>query len=110
MPETKVPAIKNIPAKLDSETKLVLESIKEALEVRLGRRGDELDRAITLRELIDSGLATQLAQSPYNPNTGATGFGPIGERPARCYCTASSYGAYCQRVVYRRSSILESKY
>jgi hypothetical protein len=81
MPETKVPAIKNIPAKLDSETKLVLESIKEALEVRLGRRGDELDRAITLRELIDSGLATQLAQSPYNPNTGATGFGPIGERP-----------------------------
>jgi hypothetical protein len=81
MPETKIPAIKNIPAKLDSETKLALESIKEAVEVRLGRRGDSLDRAITLRELIDSGLATQLAQSPYNPNTGATGFGPIGERP-----------------------------
>ncbi len=81
MPETKVPAIKNIPAKTDPETKLVLESIKEALEVRLGRRGDELDRAITLRELIESGLATTLAQSPYNPNTGATGFGPIRERP-----------------------------
>jgi hypothetical protein len=81
MAETKVPAIKNIPAKTDPETKLALESIKEAVEVRLGRRGDPKDRAVTLRELIDSGLATDLAQSPYNPNTGATGFGPIGERP-----------------------------
>lgn len=81
MPETKVPAIKNIPAKTDPETKLALESMKEALEVRLGRRGDPKDRAVTLRELIDSGLATDLAQSPYNPNTGATGFGPIRERP-----------------------------
>ena len=81
MPETKVPAIKNIPAKTDPETKLALESIKEAVEVRLGRRGDPIDRAVTLRELIESGLATDLAQAPYNPNTGATGFGPIGERP-----------------------------
>ena len=81
MPETKVPAIKNIPAKTDPETKLALESIKEAVEVRLGRRGDPKDRAVTLRELIESGLATDLAQSPYNPNTGATGFGPIRERP-----------------------------
>ena len=81
MAETKVPAIKNIPAKTDPETKLALESIKEAVEVRLGRRGDPKDRAVTLRELIESGLATDLAQSPYNPNTGATGFGPIGERP-----------------------------
>ena len=77
MAETKVPAIKNIPAQVDTETKLALESIKEALEVRLGRRGDPKDRAVTLRELIDSGLATDLAKAPYNPNTaGATGFGP----------------------------------
>ena len=81
MAETKVPAIKNIPAKTDPETKLALESIKEAVEVRLGRRGDPKDRAVTLRELIESGLATDLAQSPYNPNTGATGFGPIREKP-----------------------------
>jgi hypothetical protein len=77
MAETKVPAIKNIPANTDPETKLALESIKEALEVRLGRRGDPKDRAVTLRELIDSGLATDLAKAPYNPNiAGATGFGP----------------------------------
>ena len=81
MAETKVPAIKNIPAKTDPETKLALESMKEALEVRLGRRGDPIDRAVTLRELIESGLATQLAQSPYNPNTGETGFAPLRERP-----------------------------
>ena len=81
MAETKVPAIKNIPAQVDRETGLALESMKEALEVRLGRRGDPKDRAVTLRELIDSGLATDLAQEPYNPNTGATGFAPLRERP-----------------------------
>lgn len=81
MAETKVPGIKNVPAKTDSETKSFLGSLKEAVEVRLGRRGDPIDRAVTLRELIDSGLATQLAQAPFNSNTGATGFGPIGEKP-----------------------------
>ena len=81
MAETKVPALKNIPAQVDRETGLALESMKEALEVRLGRRGDPKDRAVTLRELIDSGLATDLAQEPYNPNTGATGFAPVRERP-----------------------------
>tara|TARA_R100000951_G_scaffold100905_1_gene91874 strand:+ start:3403 stop:5280 length:1878 start_codon:yes stop_codon:yes gene_type:complete len=80
MAETKVPAIKNIPAQVDTETKLALESMKEALEVRLGRRGDPKDRAVTLRELIDSGLATDLAKAPYNPNiAGATGFGPAAD-------------------------------
>ena len=38
--ETKVPAIKNVPAKLDPELKATLNSMKEAQEVRLGRRGD----------------------------------------------------------------------
>jgi hypothetical protein len=81
MAATKLPGFKPIPAGIDRELAGSLTAIQEALEVRLGRRGDSLDRAITLRELIDSGLATQLAQSPYNPNTGATGFAPIGERP-----------------------------
>jgi len=81
MAETKIPALKNIPAQVDRETGLALESMKEALEVRLGRRGDPKDRAVTLRELIDSGLATDLAQEPYNPNTGATGFAPLREKP-----------------------------
>ena len=82
MAETKIPALKNIPAQIDTETKLALESMKEALEVRLGRRGDPKDRAVTHRDLVDSGLATDLAQEPYNPNiAGATGFAPLREKP-----------------------------
>lgn len=56
MPKTKLPALKNIPPKTDRELKVALDAIKEALEVRLGQRGDPLDRAVTLRELSDSGI------------------------------------------------------
>jgi len=75
MPKTKVPALKNIPARIERELKDTLESMKEAQEIRLGRRGDPLDRAITLRELIDSGLAKQLTERPFDPN-GLTDFIP----------------------------------
>jgi hypothetical protein len=68
---TKVPALKNIPAGTDRELKSTLEAMKEAQEIRLGRRGDPRDRAITLRELIDSGLAKQLKENPFDPNAGA---------------------------------------
>ena len=71
---TKIPAIKNIPAKTDPELKATLDSMKEAQEVRLGRRGDPRDRAVTLRELIDSGLANELSGSPFDPN-GVPGVG-----------------------------------
>tara|TARA_X000001382_G_scaffold71725_1_gene49991 strand:+ start:652 stop:2175 length:1524 start_codon:yes stop_codon:yes gene_type:complete len=67
---TKVPAILDIPADVDPKIKRVLESIKEASEVRLGRRGDPRDRAITLRELVDSGLAVELKDNPFDPNAG----------------------------------------
>ena len=56
MAETKLPALKNIPPKTDRELKIALDSLKEALEIRLGQRGDPLDRAVTLRELEDSGI------------------------------------------------------
>lgn len=67
---TKVPAIKNIPPRTDPELKATLESMKEAQEIRLGRRGDPRDRNVTLRELIDSGLAKQLRENPFDPNAG----------------------------------------
>ena len=82
MAATKLPGLKPIPAGIDRELAGSLTAIQEALAVRLGQRGDPKDRAVTLRELIDSGLATDLAQSPYNPNTGASGFGPFWEGPA----------------------------
>lgn len=76
---THVPAIPKPPATLSPELRRYLESITEALEIRLGRRGDPVDRAITLRELISSGLASELAATPFNPNlinSGNIGLGP----------------------------------
>ena len=71
---TKVPSIYKVPSKVDPELKLFADSVKEAVEIRLGRRGDPRDRAITLRELIDSGLAAELTDNPFDPNVGV---GPI---------------------------------
>ena len=70
---TKVPSVYKVPTKADPELKLFAESIKEAVEVRLGRRGDPRDRAITLRELIDSGMAQELLDNPFDPNAGVGG-------------------------------------
>jgi len=57
MAETKIPAIHRVPANVDPALKRHLESVQEALEVRLGRTGDTLDQAVTFRDLIDSGIA-----------------------------------------------------
>lgn len=72
---TKVPSIPAVP-KNEREATAFNNSIKEALEVRLGRRGDPKDRAVTLRELIDSGMAKELLDNPFDPNagTGVTDF------------------------------------
>ena len=70
---TKIPSVYKVPTKADPELKLFAESIKEAVEVRLGRRGDPRDRAITLRELIDSGMAQELLDNPFDPTAGVGG-------------------------------------
>jgi len=67
---TKIPGLPPIPRDASPEVKAYLKAVGEALEVRLGRRGDPQDRAITLRELVDSGLATQLSGAPFDPNLG----------------------------------------
>ena len=72
---TKVPGIPK-PSGMANDMHL-LTSLIEAVEIRLGRRGDPVDRAITLRELIDSGLAKALKAAPWdpnNPNAGNLGF------------------------------------
>ena len=53
---TKLPGLKNIPPTTERELKLALEDLKQALEIRLGLRGDPLDRAVTLRELQDGNV------------------------------------------------------
>ena len=65
---TKVPGLPAIPSNASPDLKAYLKALGEALEIRLGRRGDQRDRAITLRELIDSGLAKELKSVPFNPN------------------------------------------
>tara|TARA_R100001198_G_scaffold35761_1_gene19372 strand:- start:35 stop:1657 length:1623 start_codon:yes stop_codon:yes gene_type:complete len=65
---TKVPGLPAIPSNASPDLKAYLKALGEALEIRLGRRGDQRDRAITLRELIDSGLAKELKSAPFNPN------------------------------------------
>lgn len=73
---TTVPGIPKPPADISPALRTYLESLSEALEIRLGRRGDPRDRAITLRELIESGLAQELANRPFNPNSGTLTFRP----------------------------------
>jgi len=72
---TKVPAIpppnaQNLPS--------VVAQLKEALEIRLGRRGHEVDRAVTIRDLADSNMITimPVVGSPLSstPVDGGTGF------------------------------------
>jgi hypothetical protein len=78
---TKVPGIPKPPPSLDPATRQYLEVLAEAVEIRLGRRGDPKDRAVTLRELIDSGLAVDLKSTqfdPNNPNSSNIGMGPVG--------------------------------
>ena len=57
--ETKISGFPQLPADASPGMRRYLESVVEALEIRLGRRGDPRDRAITARELIDSGLAVE---------------------------------------------------
>lgn len=81
---TKVPGIPKPPADVTPGLRGWLTSVAEALEIRLGRRGDPRDRAVTLRELIESGLAKDLASNNFDPNNfdgSDTGIGPITEPP-----------------------------
>jgi len=68
--ETKLPAIPPIPSNADPQLKTYLAAVDEALKVRLGRTGDPKDRAVTVRELIDAGLAENFLENPFNPNAG----------------------------------------
>ena len=79
---TKVPGIPKPPADVSPALRAYLEALAEAVEIRLGRRGDPVDRAITLRELIATGLALELRGNPFDPNNPTAGPGFVDpERP-----------------------------
>lgn len=102
---TIVPGIPKPPATVDPQTKVYLENLAEAVEIRLGRKGDPRDRAVTLRELIDSGLAKDLKASAWDPNNygaGNIGFAPepnpiLSSPPQPTSFTAS--GAYSMIIL-----------
>lgn len=83
---TKLPGLPRLPAKLDPETKRYLQALGELVEIRLGRRGvDALDRAITARELIQSGIVeARKTASSFDPNnvTDPTNLGFSAPTPA----------------------------
>lgn len=61
-----------IPNDLPPQQAKLMRDIVETLEKRLGRIGDPRDRAVTLRELIESGIAEQLKVTPFDPNVPTT--------------------------------------
>lgn len=99
---TKVPGIPKPPNDVSPGLRGWLTSVAEALEIRLGRRGDPKDRAVTLRELIESGLAEDIKSAPFDPNNfngGNTGIGPVTEVDSSVPPTPTSFSvapAYSQ--------------
>jgi hypothetical protein len=78
---TKVPGFDGtLPTGTDKALAKRIEALTEAVDIRLGRRGDPQDRAVTLRELIESGLAEELRAEPWDPNNPRRG--NIGLRPS----------------------------
>lgn len=101
---TRVPGFTGtLPAGTDKALAKRIDELTEAVDIRLGRRGDPQDRAITLRELIASGLAQELSAAPWDPNaiTKDVGFKPpvdLAVPPAPTGVTAS--GGYSVIQVY----------
>jgi hypothetical protein len=79
--KTKLPGLKPIPGTVDKELAGSLKAMHEILGVHTGQRGHPLDRAVTVRELIDSGVVKEKNDNPFDPNagTGPSDFGPIDE-------------------------------
>ena len=72
MSETKIPAIPEPP---QGALYGFLSAVKNAVEVRLGLRGDKLDRAVTLRELFSSGVITGISGGISAPVSSGSAWG-----------------------------------
>ena len=69
---TKVPGIPKPPADASPAMRRYLENLAEAVEIRLGRRGDARDRAITYRDLINDGIIYERLSNAGNPTGGVS--------------------------------------
>lgn len=84
--ETKVPSIPE-PVGRTATEKSFLQAVKEALEIRLGRRGDDLDRAVTLRDLYENGVVNISVNGTTYTKSGSTGL------TSTPYTTGTSFSA-----------------
>ena len=60
-----VPPIPAVPPDASPQQRQFMEKVKEALEVRLGQRGDELNQMVTRRDLVEAGLTQAWDGSRY---------------------------------------------
>lgn len=84
MSKTRTGGIPPVPGTVPREMRPFLESIREGLEVQMGRRGKAIDRAVTFRDLGDGGIAS--LNLSYNGGISlsppSTGNGPVETPPA----------------------------
>lgn len=68
MARNRITTLPDVPRDATPASRRWMESVKEALEVRLGRRGDPGEAAITFNDLVDAGVISSLGK--INPRTG----------------------------------------
>ncbi|MDH2296008.1 hypothetical protein [Cobetia sp. 1AS1] len=77
MARKRITALPDIPRDATPTLRRWMEAMKEATEVRLGRRGDPGEAAVTFNDLVDSGLVQGLGR--INPLTGLPTVLPVGD-------------------------------
>ena len=74
-------ALTPIPAKIDPQLRTYLQGLQEMAETGEGVRGNPLDRKLTVRDLIDSGLARLRGYGGGYIDPGSLTPGPPGDSP-----------------------------
>lgn len=68
MSQTQVPSLPIVPPNVDPALARFLQAVRETMLVREGQKGNDLDAAVTFRDLVNAGIAVSGAYVP-NPNT-----------------------------------------
>ena len=98
---TKLPGLPKLPANISAEVRAYLVALGEALEIRLGRKGDPQDRAVTVRELSDGTLARTTISAGSVTTSSASGTssgGGVTVQTLNCPYGVSSYGWLFQYI------------
>lgn len=74
--ETKTPDIPTVPEAKGALARFI-QAVTETLQVREGRRGDQLDQAVTYRDLVAGGIVTMRGIGQVGGRTGGLAFTPV---------------------------------